>query len=92
MATTPMGRIDLSELPEVPKKIEGVVVIDDMTVAISNDNDFDIGEFDNEKCNQREQCGQDPFIGDPPGGIPAGRVGILLGITLTRQCRVRRRT
>jgi hypothetical protein len=33
---------DLDELPDMPDKIEGVAVINDETVAVANDNDFDI--------------------------------------------------
>lgn len=35
--------VDLAALPGVPGKIEGIAVIDDTTLAIANDNDFDIG-------------------------------------------------
>jgi hypothetical protein len=38
--------IDLDSLPDMPDKIEGVAVLDDQTVAVINDNDFDIGLFD----------------------------------------------
>jgi len=38
--------VDTSKLPGVPEKIEGVVIIDKNTIAIANDNDFDIGDFD----------------------------------------------
>ncbi len=37
--------IDLSTLPDVPEKIEGVVHLNGKTIAISNDNDFGIGSF-----------------------------------------------
>lgn len=36
--------VDLSTLDGVPGKIEGVAVIDDTTIAITNDNDFQITE------------------------------------------------
>ena len=42
--------VDLSTVPGVPDKIEGITVIDERTIAISNDNDFELGEFDAE-CN-----------------------------------------
>lgn len=38
--------VDLAALPDVPEKIEGVAVVDDQTVAVVNDNDFALGEFD----------------------------------------------
>lgn len=38
--------IDLSTLPGMPDKIEGVSIIDRSTIAVINDNDFDIGDFD----------------------------------------------
>ena len=37
---------DLSAIPEVPEKIEGIAIIDASTVAVANDNDFDIGDID----------------------------------------------
>ena len=37
---------DLSTIPALPDKIEGVAILDPQTVAIANDNDFDIGRFD----------------------------------------------
>ena len=40
--------VNLESLPEMPDKIEGVAVIDEVTVAVINDNDFAIGEFDEE--------------------------------------------
>ena len=40
--------VDLAPLAEVPGKIEGVAVVDATTVAIANDNDFDVNEFDAE--------------------------------------------
>ena len=39
-------RVDLEALPGMPDKIEGVAVVDDATVAVANDNDFDVGELD----------------------------------------------
>ena len=38
--------IDLSQLTATPPKIEGIAIIDAQTIAIVNDNDFDLGEFD----------------------------------------------
>jgi hypothetical protein len=40
--------VDLSKLPHMPRKIEGIAVIDARTIAVANDNDndFDIGTFD----------------------------------------------
>ncbi|HEX9442611.1 MAG TPA: esterase-like activity of phytase family protein [Candidatus Binatia bacterium] len=38
--------VDLGRLDGVPEKIEGVAVIDAATIAVANDNDFDIGDFD----------------------------------------------
>lgn len=37
--------VDLSRLEGIPEKIEGMAVLDETTIAISNDNDFDIGDF-----------------------------------------------
>jgi hypothetical protein len=38
--------LDLGRLNGVPEKIEGLAVLDETTIAVSNDNDFDIGDFD----------------------------------------------
>jgi hypothetical protein len=38
--------VDLSTIAEMPDKIEGVAIVDRSTVAVANDNDFDIGNFD----------------------------------------------
>lgn len=46
---TPLAKtllVDLEALPEMPDKIEGVTLVDGETVAVINDNDFDIDEFD----------------------------------------------
>jgi hypothetical protein len=44
---------DLNSLPGAPEKIEGVAVLDQHTIAISNDNDFDSEEsvYDREGNN-----------------------------------------
>ncbi len=38
--------VDFSKLANVPRKLEGVAVLDAKTIAIANDNDFDVGKFD----------------------------------------------
>jgi len=38
--------IDLSTLVGMPEKIEGMAVVDNDTIAVINDNDFQIGDFD----------------------------------------------
>jgi hypothetical protein len=38
--------VDLSSIAEMPDKIEGVAIVDRSTVAVANDNDFDVGNFD----------------------------------------------
>ena len=43
--------VDLSQVPGLPEKIEGIAVLDARTIAIANDNDFDIGDFDREGNN-----------------------------------------
>lgn len=52
LAKTPL--IDLSTIPELPKKLEGVAVLDKNTIVISNDNDFQVGEFDADGNNKSE--------------------------------------
>jgi hypothetical protein len=44
--------VDLSRLPNMPGKIEGVAVIDARTIAVANDNDFDLGQFDSAGDNR----------------------------------------
>ena len=38
--------VNLSEIPGMPNKIEGVAIVNSTTLAVANDNDFDIGTFD----------------------------------------------
>ncbi|NUR92437.1 MAG: esterase-like activity of phytase family protein [Nonomuraea sp.] len=38
--------VDLAAIPGLPGKIEGVALIDPMTIAVANDNDFGMGTFD----------------------------------------------
>jgi hypothetical protein len=38
--------VDLSAIPDMPDKIEGIAILDGSTIAVANDNDFDIGSFD----------------------------------------------
>jgi hypothetical protein len=44
--------LDLSQFKSVPGKIEGVAVLDKNTIAVANDNDFDIGTFDDSGNNK----------------------------------------
>lgn len=44
--------LDLAAVAGVPGKIEGVAVLDRNTVVIANDNDFDIGDFDQSGNNK----------------------------------------
>ncbi len=54
--------IDLSRLPEIPVKIEGVTVIDSQTIAIVNDNDFNLGEFDADSNNSNSPGTQNHLL------------------------------
>ena len=38
--------VDLTELPGVPSKIEGLAIVDPTTLALGNDNDFGFSDFD----------------------------------------------
>lgn len=38
--------VDLSQLPGIPEKIEGLTILDATTLAIANDNDFNFSGFD----------------------------------------------
>ncbi|AWS44350.1 esterase-like activity of phytase family protein [Streptosporangium sp. 'caverna'] len=38
--------VDLAAISKVPGKLEGVAVLDRTTIAVANDNDFGLGEFD----------------------------------------------
>ncbi len=38
--------VDLTALPGIPGKIEGLAILDDHTLAVANDNDFDVGTID----------------------------------------------
>lgn len=37
---------DLDQLDGIPDKIEGITIVDSSTVAVANDNDFDVNEYD----------------------------------------------
>jgi hypothetical protein len=45
---------DLNAIAELPEKIEGIAILDATTVAIANDNDFDLGDFDAQGNNVGE--------------------------------------
>lgn len=62
---------DLSRLPNPLRKIEGVALIDSHTVAVANDNDFDIGQFDADGNNI-------------PAGVPSKILLVELATPLTR--------
>ena len=46
--------LDLTELPKVPDKLEGLAILDQSTIVVANDNDFDIGKFDKDGQNGGE--------------------------------------
>ncbi len=65
--------VDLSTLDGMPGKIEGVAVIDATTVAVANDNDFDIGDIGADGCNAGEgKKSQILIVQTPP--IPGAAV------------------
>jgi hypothetical protein len=46
---TPVSKsllVDLSQIPEMPKKIEGLTVVNSKAIALGNDNDFGFDRFD----------------------------------------------
>jgi hypothetical protein len=43
--------IDLHQIENMPDKIEGITMLDRSTLVIANDNDFDIGTFDEDGNN-----------------------------------------
>lgn len=43
--------LDLTPLPGVPAKLEGLAILDPATVVVANDNDFDIGKFNGKGNN-----------------------------------------
>src|SRR5262249_40009311 len=44
--------LDLTQLPGVPDKLEGVAIVAPTTIGVENDNDFDVNTFDNKGVNQ----------------------------------------
>ncbi len=38
--------VDLSKHSDIPAKVEGIAILDARTIAVANDNDFDLGGFD----------------------------------------------
>jgi hypothetical protein len=73
--------IDLTPLPGVPGKLEGIAILDATTVAVANDNDFDIGKFNGKGVNDGKgdkslivtvSLPQPlPDAAAPPGTVPA---------------------
>jgi Esterase-like activity of phytase len=43
--------LDLANLPGMPSKLEGVAIVNLTTLAVANDNDFDIGKIDGKGQN-----------------------------------------
>ena len=43
---------NLGQVENVPEKIEGIAVLDSKTIAVANDNDFDLGSFSPDGRNQ----------------------------------------
>jgi len=46
---TPVSKsllVDLSQIPEMPKKIEGLTIVNSKAIALGNDNDFGFNRFD----------------------------------------------
>ncbi len=46
---TPVSKslvVDLSQIPEIPKKIEGLTIVNPKAIALGNDNDFGFDRFD----------------------------------------------
>lgn len=69
---TPLAKtliVDLSTLGDLPIKIEGVAVIDDHTIAIANDNDFQITEVGADGKNVSTGVPSQIFIINLPDGI-----------------------
>jgi hypothetical protein len=52
--------LDLTDLPKVPDKLEGLAIIDQSTIVVANDNDFDVGKFD--KNGQNDGQGDESKI------------------------------
>lgn len=38
--------VDTGKFPQIPKKLEGIALVDASTIALANDNDFALGEID----------------------------------------------
>jgi len=69
---TPLAKtlvVDLSTLDGVPGKVEGVAVIDDNTIAIANDNDFQITEVGPDGKNIPTGTPSELLIINIPDGI-----------------------
>jgi hypothetical protein len=43
---TNLKAVNLSAVRGMPAKIDGIAILGESTVAVTNDNDFDIGRFD----------------------------------------------
>lgn len=81
---TPVAKTLLADLalPEMPSKIEGIAVVDSETVAVANDNDFDLGSL--EDGSGRWVSGEKPsriLLVRIAGGLPAADGGAMAAAT-----------
>jgi hypothetical protein len=54
IAVLPLAKtlaLDLTALPGVPDKLEGIAIVDPTTIVVANDNDFDVTRFDGKGNN-----------------------------------------
>jgi hypothetical protein len=52
--------IDLAAIPDMPDKIEGVAIVDDDTIAVSNDIDFAFGDFN--EAGRLQRTGDQSYL------------------------------
>ena len=65
-------RVDLTPLPGVPGKLEGLAILDPSTIVVANDNDFDIGKFDKKGDNDGKGDKSQIVTVEPAAAAPLG--------------------
>src|SRR5262249_26352125 len=65
--------LDLAPLQDHPDKIEGLAVLGPSTLAFSNDNDFDVGDLDNDGNNLGKGAKSRLVVVQMKGPIAAGK-------------------
>jgi hypothetical protein len=65
--------LDLGHLPGVPRQLEGLAVVSPDTIAVANDNNFDVGQLDAAGKNVGRGRRSQILLVRLPGPLPLAR-------------------